>query len=64
MYDFVTSFGMHGICMWFLGYVLSLAWKIAWIDSGFNLASPFLDSHGMMGFFHLVELWIVGWFWN
>jgi len=21
-------------CMWFLGYDLSLAWRIAWIDNG------------------------------
>jgi len=25
---------MHGICMWFLGCDLSLAWRISWIDSG------------------------------
>jgi len=35
MYDFLASFGMHGICMWLFGYDLSLAWMIAWIDSGF-----------------------------
>jgi len=29
MYDFLASFGMHCTCMWFLGYDLSLAWKIA-----------------------------------
>ena len=39
MYVFLTSFGMHCTCMWFLGCELSLAWKIIWIDSGFpNLA--------------------------
>jgi len=35
MYDFLASFGMHGTCMWFFGYDLSLAWRIAWIDNGF-----------------------------
>ncbi len=35
MYVFLTSFGMHGICMWFLGYDMSLAWRISWIDNGF-----------------------------
>ena len=29
MYVFLTSFGMHGTCMWFFGYGLSLAWRIA-----------------------------------
>ena len=36
MYIFLTSFGMHGTCMWVLGYYLSLAWRIAWIDNGFS----------------------------
>ena len=34
MYDFFTSFGMHGTCMWFLGYDLSLAWRVVGIYSG------------------------------
>ena len=34
MYDFFTNFVMHDICMWILGYDLSLTWKINWIDSG------------------------------
>ena len=29
MYVFLASFGMHGICMWFIGHDLSLAWRIA-----------------------------------
>jgi len=36
MYDFLASFGMHGICMWLFGYDLSLAWRIAWIDNDFS----------------------------
>ena len=35
MYVFFTSFGMHGIGMWFIGHDMSLAWRIAWIDNGF-----------------------------
>ena len=50
MYDFFTSFGIHGTCMWFLGYDLSLAWRIAWIDNGFAQPHHFLDSHGVCGF--------------
>ena len=34
MYVFLTSFWMHGICMWIIDHDLSLAWRIAWIDSG------------------------------
>ena len=34
MYVFLTSFGMHGICMWFVGCDLSWAWRMARIDSG------------------------------
>jgi len=29
IYGFLTSFGIHGICMWFIGHDLSLAWRIA-----------------------------------
>ena len=39
MYDFLASFDMHRICMWFIGYDMSLAWRIAWIDSGFSYPS-------------------------
>ena len=35
MYVVFTSFGMNEICMWILGHDLSLAWRIAWIESGF-----------------------------
>ena len=40
MYVFLTSFGMHDICMWIIiGHDLSLAWRIVWIDNGLpNLA--------------------------
>jgi len=33
VYLFLTSFGMHGICMWFVGFDLSLAWRMVGIDS-------------------------------
>ena len=35
MYGSLTSFGMHDICMRLFGYDFSMAWGIAWIDSGF-----------------------------
>ena len=35
MYVFLTSFGMHGICMWFIGHDMSLTWRMDGIDSGF-----------------------------
>lgn len=35
IYDFLASFGIHGICMWLFGYDFSLTWRIVWIDSGF-----------------------------
>lgn len=49
MYDFHASFGMHGICMCLFGYDLSLAQRIAQIDSDFRslvisqIAMVFLD---------------------
>jgi len=36
MYVFLIIFGMHGICMRFIGHDVSLAWAIVWIDSGFS----------------------------
>ena len=33
MYDFFTSLGMHGICMWIFGCDLLLAWRMVSIDS-------------------------------
>jgi len=36
MYDLFSSFGMHDTCIWFLGYDLSLAWRMAGIDSGLS----------------------------
>ena len=49
VYDFLVSFGIHGTCIQFLSYVLSLAWRIPWIDSGLSLCH-FLDIHGVVGF--------------
>jgi len=34
MYVFLTSFGMHAICMWIISHDLLLAWRVSWIDSG------------------------------
>lgn len=34
MYDLFISFGMHDTCMWFVGFDLSLAWRMDGIDSG------------------------------
>ena len=36
MYVFLTSFAMHGICMCFIGHDFQLAWRFAYIDSGFS----------------------------
>jgi len=41
MCGFLVNLWMHGICMWFSGYVLSLT-CITWIDNGFSLPFPFL----------------------
>jgi len=35
----------------YLVHLLLLAWVLSGFDSGFSLAFPFLDSHGVMGFF-------------
>lgn len=59
MYVFLTSFGMHGICMWFIGHDLSLAWRMAWIDSVFSQPCHFLDNHGDCGF---ISLFCFFWF--
>ena len=57
MYDFLASFGMHGICRWLFGYDMSLAWRIPQIDNGFSQPCHFLDSHGVVGFTFV--LWLV-----
>ena len=64
LYDFLSSYGMHGICMWQFGYDLSLAQRNAWIDGVFSQAFHFLDSHGVVGsniVFQLVLIFL--WFW-
>jgi hypothetical protein len=58
MYDFLASFGMHGTCMCVFGSLVVIGMGFSRCDSVFSLAFPFLDSHGVMGFFYLVELWI------
>lgn len=50
-------FGMHGIFMCVFGSLVSLAWVLTCVIVVFNLAFPFPNSHGVMGFFHLVELY-------
>jgi len=51
MYVSLTSFDMHGICMWILGHDLSFAWSISWIDSGFPSLSISLISMEFVGLF-------------
>jgi len=43
------------------GSLVVIGMSFARCDSGFNLALPFPDSHGVMGFFYLVKLdcWMV-----
>jgi len=51
MYDFLASFGMHGICTCIFGLFAIGGMDIVGFDSGFSLAFPFLNKHGVMGFF-------------
>ena len=64
MYDFLSSFDMHGTCMCVFGSLAIIGMGFSRCDNGFNLALSFLYSHGVMGLFHLVEHWISRWFWN
>ena len=64
MYDFSASFGIHGTCMCVFGSLAITRMCFSRCDSSFSAALPFPDSHGVMGFFHLVELWVFRWFWN
>ena len=64
MYDFLANFGMHGTCMCVLGSLAIIGMGFSRCDNGFKLALPFPNSHGVVGFLHLVELWIIEWFWN
>jgi len=57
MYDFHFSFGMHGTCMCIFGSLIVIVMGFSKCDSGFILALPFSDRHGVMGFFHLIELY-------
>lgn len=54
MYGFIASFGMHGTCMWFLSYDMSLTWRIPWIDGRFSQPFHFLNIHGVVGVFPFV----------
>ena len=59
MYDLFTSFGMHGTCMWFLGYDLSLAWRMVGIDSGLlGLAISWI-AMVIVGLLSLLCFWLV-----
>ena len=50
MCDVLARFGMHGYACVFLVLLLSLAWVFPSVTMFFSLASPFLDSHGVMWF--------------
>ena len=50
MYDFLASFGMHDTCMCVFGSLVVIGIGLTRRDSGFSLAFPFIDSHGVMGF--------------
>ena len=50
MCEFLTSFGMHGYACVFLVLFFSLAWVFPSVKVFFNLAFPFMDSHGVVGF--------------
>ena len=53
MCDFLVDFQMHGICMRFYSYVLSLAWIFVQIENGFSLTFPFPRQPLCCQFFHL-----------
>ena len=59
IYVFFTSFGMHGICMWFVDCDLSWAWRVVGIDSGLPSFSISLIAMVIMDFF---SLFCFGWF--
>jgi len=56
MYDFLASSNMHGTCMCVFGSLLFIRMGFSRCDNGFSLFFPFLHSHGVTGFFYLVEL--------
>lgn len=60
----VWCFLINGTCMSAFGSLVVIGMGFARCDNGFNLSFLFPDSHGVMGFFYLVELWISIWFWN
>jgi len=64
MYDFLASFGHAGTCMCVFGSLVVIGMGFDRCDRSFSIAFPFLDIHAMMGFFHLVEIWIFEWFLN
>ena len=65
---FLVDLCMHGTCMCVFGSLVFIGMVFARCDSGFILTLPFMDSHGVMGFFIWLsfgfQLWIFGWFWN
>jgi len=64
MCDFLAGLWMHGTCMYVFGSLVIIGMGFFRCDNGFSVAFPFRDSHGVMGLFILVELWIARWFWN
>jgi len=58
MYVSFTSSGMHGICMWFIAYDLSLAWRMDGIDSGLPSLAIYKISMVIVGLFSLLFFWL------
>jgi len=56
MFDFLVSLCMHGTCICVFGSLVVIGMSFVGCEIGFSLALPFLDSHGVMGLFYLVEL--------
>ena len=55
MYSFLVLECMVHSCV-YLALLFSLAWVFSGVTVVFSLSFPFPDSHGVMGFFHFVEL--------
>lgn len=63
VYDFLVSFGINGTCISLLSYVLSLAWRIPWIDNGLSLVISSISmvlwvSHLIVLLLLLMHLWL------
>ena len=59
MYIFFTSFVMHGICMWFFGFDISLAWRMTGNYSRFpSLAISWIEIEFVGLFHHCIFGWV------